>query len=355
MHLRTQLRIAALIPAVITLLIGGVFWIAESVVHKAQQAEEIAAKLRVANFELNILTQEYLLFGSSRIESQVRIRLGTMGDLLAQLIHEDETEDERELVQTLRRSYQELGGFYELLFGNVAASKEQIAGALLVKAQSIRAKSEMFSNIQQAQALQAQGRAVSVVAISLLAMAVLSVVILILLTRKLISGIRHLEEGVRRVAEGDREYQIPLDSSTEFGRLALSFNEMNRRLRESYASIEALLAGSRQLNANLELQQTVLEERNVALRREMEMRRHQEELIQASNATLTRQKSELEAALDRVKRLEGFISICMECKKIRTEGNVWQQLEQYIGEHSDAIFSHGLCPDCMNKAMKNLD
>ncbi len=70
---------------------------------------------------------------------------------------------------------------------------------------------------------------------------------------------------------------------------------------------------------------------------------------------LKRQKEALEATLSRVKRLEGLLSICMQCKKIRTENNDWHQLEQYIGEHSDAVFSHGLCPDCLEMAMKKLD
>lgn len=62
--------------------------------------------------------------------------------------------------------------------------------------------------------------------------------------------------------------------------------------------------------------------------------------------TLTRRKDELEATLARVKRLEGIISICMYCKKIRNEQESWEQLEKYITENSDALFSHGICPDC---------
>ncbi len=61
---------------------------------------------------------------------------------------------------------------------------------------------------------------------------------------------------------------------------------------------------------------------------------------------LTRRKEELEATLARVKRLEGIISICMYCKKIRNEQESWEQLEKYITENSDALFSHGICPDC---------
>lgn len=59
-----------------------------------------------------------------------------------------------------------------------------------------------------------------------------------------------------------------------------------------------------------------------------------------------------EVLLARVKRLEGIIPICSYCKKIRDDQDSWQQLEQYLSEHSDAWFSHGICPDCMEKNMQ---
>ncbi len=90
------------------------------------------------------------------------------------------------------------------------------------------------------------------------------------------------------------------------------------------------------------------------VRNQIELKR-QRNIVKEQNALLKRQKEALEATLSRVKRLEGLLSICMQCKKIRTENNDWHQLEQYIGEHSDAVFSHGLCPDCLEMAMKKLD
>jgi len=48
----------------------------------------------------------------------------------------------------------------------------------------------------------------------------------------------------------------------------------------------------------------------------------------------------------RVRILEGFISICANCKKIKNTENQWEQIEKYITQHSLAQFSHGICPDC---------
>src|SRR5258706_9250787 len=64
---------------------------------------------------------------------------------------------------------------------------------------------------------------------------------------------------------------------------------------------------------------------------------------------------ELQDALSKVKQLSGLLPICSYCKRIRKDGNYWEQLESYISEHTDALFSHGICPPCAKKAMAELD
>ncbi len=58
---------------------------------------------------------------------------------------------------------------------------------------------------------------------------------------------------------------------------------------------------------------------------------------------------ELQEALARVKQLQGLLPICSYCKRIRDDRNYWQQLETYVSEHSEAVFSHGLCPECYRR------
>ena len=62
---------------------------------------------------------------------------------------------------------------------------------------------------------------------------------------------------------------------------------------------------------------------------------------------LKQKNEELEAALACVKQLEGIIPICMYCKKNRDDKDSWHRLETYISNHSEAFFSHGMCPDCL--------
>jgi hypothetical protein len=61
--------------------------------------------------------------------------------------------------------------------------------------------------------------------------------------------------------------------------------------------------------------------------------------------------AELETAIANIKTLSGFIPICAWCKKIRTDAEYWQSVEQYISEHSNALFTHGICPECEKKLM----
>lgn len=62
---------------------------------------------------------------------------------------------------------------------------------------------------------------------------------------------------------------------------------------------------------------------------------------------------DLESALKQVKQLRGLLPICMYCKKIRSDGDYWQQVESYISDRSEAEFSHGICPECYEKLMNS--
>ncbi len=59
-----------------------------------------------------------------------------------------------------------------------------------------------------------------------------------------------------------------------------------------------------------------------------------------------RLNGELKEALEKVRSLEGIIPICARCKSVRNDEGYWTQVERYLAEHTNATFSHGLCPDC---------
>jgi phosphoserine phosphatase RsbU/P len=70
------------------------------------------------------------------------------------------------------------------------------------------------------------------------------------------------------------------------------------------------------------------------------------------HAELAARVHELEEALVRVGQLQGLLPICSYCKSIRDDKNYWHQVETYIKSHSEAEFSHGICPNCWEKVVK---
>lgn len=71
-------------------------------------------------------------------------------------------------------------------------------------------------------------------------------------------------------------------------------------------------------------------------------------------AELVAERDKLRVALAEVKTLRGFIPICAACKKIRDDKGYWNQIEAYISKHTDAQFSHGICPECVTRLYPGL-
>ena len=71
-------------------------------------------------------------------------------------------------------------------------------------------------------------------------------------------------------------------------------------------------------------------------------------------ALVEKRSGELQQAMSKVKILSGFLPICASCKKIRDDKGYWNQIESYVRDHSEAEFSHGICPDCAEKLYPEL-
>jgi FixJ family two-component response regulator len=85
--------------------------------------------------------------------------------------------------------------------------------------------------------------------------------------------------------------------------------------------------------------------------REWTLLRERQEAVAAQKKLI----GELEEALSKVKTLRGLLPICSGCNKIRDDKGYWSQVEGYIQEHTDAQFTHGLCPDCIRKYFPEME
>ncbi|MFH2092428.1 MAG: ABC transporter substrate binding protein [Pseudomonadota bacterium] len=107
------------------------------------------------------------------------------------------------------------------------------------------------------------------------------------------------------------------------------------------------------IQTNIELDRRVAKQTKTLAQKNNELEREIKDRIQIEKK-LIEKKEHLESALSKVKTLSGLLPICASCKKIRDDSGYWNQIESYINQHSDATFSHGICPDCAAKLYPEL-
>jgi hypothetical protein len=101
---------------------------------------------------------------------------------------------------------------------------------------------------------------------------------------------------------------------------------------------------------SLYIVRNTLKEMNKRLTAEKELNQYKDDL----EYLVEKRTAELREAMSEVKILSGFLPICASCKKIRDDKGYWNQIESYIRDHSEAEFSHGICPDCAEKLYPEL-
>ncbi|MCK4742635.1 MAG: PAS domain S-box protein [Sulfuriflexus sp.] len=94
---------------------------------------------------------------------------------------------------------------------------------------------------------------------------------------------------------------------------------------------------------------------DITRRKEAEQERQElENTLKQQNDILKNKTEKLQAALEEIKTLQGIIPICSYCHNIRDDEGAWEQMESYISKHTEARFSHGICPKCLAKEMEKI-
>jgi PAS domain S-box-containing protein len=150
--------------------------------------------------------------------------------------------------------------------------------------------------------------------------------------------------GVSYVVRGLRQdgQQFHMDLAVNEAMLGdeIVYTVMVRDVTERVAAQHVLHQSKDELERRVKERTTALEESNVRLHEEIQRRK---ELI-----------LELQTAISEIKTLSGLLPICASCKKIRDDRGYWNQIEVFIRDHSDAEFSHGICPDCIQQLYPEL-
>jgi nitrate/nitrite-specific signal transduction histidine kinase len=162
---------------------------------------------------------------------------------------------------------------------------------------------------------------------------VIAALLSFVLQRLLMEPILSLSATVRKISH-DKNYTLRAVKKTddEIGTLIDGFNEMVHEIQSHDIYLEEKVA---RRTAELKTaNENLIEE----MQERMEIEREREKLI-----------VELRGLLAEVKTLTGMLPICCSCKKIRDDQGYWRQIETYLQDHSNAEFSHGICPECAKK------
>lgn len=167
------------------------------------------------------------------------------------------------------------------------------------------------------------------ISVSMIVLAV-TVMLGVVVTRKITHPILRLNQAAQVISRGQWDR---IENNTRFkevSQLTSSFNQMARQLSGTLETLEQRVRErtSELTRVNKELQVEIAEHKKTEAERE-------------------RLISELQEALKNVKQLTGLLPICANCKKIRDDTGYWHQVEVYVRDHSEAEFSHGMCPNCM--------
>jgi hypothetical protein len=93
---------------------------------------------------------------------------------------------------------------------------------------------------------------------------------------------------------------------------------------------------------------------SLSLNREEILSNELEELNEKLEDKVEERTKELKQAMSEIKQLTGMLPICAHCKKIRDDTGYWNHVEEYVSKHSDAVFSHGICPSCIQELYPHL-
>ena len=152
------------------------------------------------------------------------------------------------------------------------------------------------------------------------------------------------EEDVEKVKNYHRLRRIDPEAAPR--NYELKVRDRDKKVSETYITVALIPGSSRSVVSVLDVTEIK--------RSEFELRR-QKELLNNTNKALEHKLRELEEAMRHIKKLEGLVPICSNCKKMMKEGSdpkeakSWVTLERYISDKTDASFTHGLCPDCIKR------
>ncbi len=249
MRIRTKLIIAVGLVVAAAVAAGLVLFWSDSRVDGALRQRQEAHEIAHGVFELNLLTDDYLLTRGERVREQWRIKQEDMARLLGGI--EVESAEEIELLDALRADNREIAIIFSDLVANyqrrlsgevepgLSQEKEDmLVGTLLAGAEAMLSDANRLDALAWRRASSAQNTAgvLQMTLIALILGAVTAFSLLVL--RSIVKPVSELKRGTEAIAAGDLDYRVGIQSRDELGDLSRSFDDMARKLKGTYLALE---------------------------------------------------------------------------------------------------------------------
>lgn len=299
-------------------------------IHRIDRNKILVGEMRKVAFERILLRDEYLLYQEERAGIQWHAKSENLRGLLESGPEHFTSKKDKALLQDAQNDFDAtFSGFSTILekykrekrsVGRKLAFDEadsRLIGQVFLKAYSLQDSINLLYESTEMESVTTRNRVFILTIFFVLSGGVAVVVNSIVTGRIVAKGVTKLHEGVGIIGGGNLDYRIDAGGNDELAVLARASNDMAARLKESYTSFASL-------------QQEIIRRKRIEEERE--------KLIK-----------DLQEALARVKQLSGMLPICSSCKKVRDDKGYWNQIEVYIRDHSEAEFTHGICPECFKK------
>jgi len=335
MNIKTRLWINVILSTVIGIIVVSISLVSLQFHYRNDRKEYAATEIVKAVAELEIIVLDYVLHTGERAYKQWQQRHDSLIELLTEesFNKPEEKELSGKIIHNHRRMrvvFLELAACYEnrpeLDHKNNSAAielEERLVQLLSENSQlMISAAFQLHHVIGNRSAEHRQRAGLLIVSFLIILMAIIGATSF-WINRSVLLPIAKLEGGIRIIDSGNYDYRVGTDSNDEVGQFSRTFDRMTNNLKATTVSRDLLI-------------EEITERKRVEKERE--------KLI-----------SDLQAAVAEIKTLSGIIPICAWCKKIRDDKGYWEQVEVYIRDHTEAEFSHGLCPECAAKMGKEFN
>ena len=249
MKIKTKLRISAVLSIGITVVISVILFLASRRVDNAVRQSSSVQNIVTKVFESNLLLNDFLLRHGERAELQWQKNHKTLGSLLATLTLDD-AQEQGILNQVQREHKKTTALFSELVEGNKEQRRnrdeiisfleleEKVAAELSSRSRAMVSHAAALADLSQARAVAAQRQGSILVVVFTAAVTLVLAVTLVTIAGAVVNPITKLTEATRIIADGNLEHKVDVTGDDEIGMLASAFNEMTRKLKDSYTGLQ---------------------------------------------------------------------------------------------------------------------